>query len=323
MPGAPASLSGPRPAAHRVRAFGLEIESGWPLTGSHPASPGDAARPPATRVTALDADAFAARWAGPGERIFEPEFADGRRRFTVDRGAEAYRLWLEDFGRYLVARDGGWIACEQGATPAGVQERFVFAQALPVAAVLHGYEVLHAGAVCGPAGAAAFVGPSGTGKTTLTTRLLRRGARLMTDDVLALEVTGAAPLAHPGPPFMAIHRSDAGETGPDLGPEVGRSDKLHIARAVPDRPATLRAVYHLARGPSYALTPLDDAARHAILAHAFVPYLRTPERLLRHLEIGEQLNRHVAQFRLQTPPGGLDDGQLDRVHAHLTERGAL
>jgi hypothetical protein len=309
-------------AGYTLRAYGLDVECDWPLTGSTPGTADHTNHEPAARVSLLAGDEFAARWDPSAERIFEPEFPDGRTRFTVDRAPEHYQLWLEDFGRYLIATDGTRIACEDGSAPRDTQERFVFAQTLPIAAVLHGHEVLHAGTVCGLAGAAAFLGVSGSGKTTLTAHLVLRGARFMTDDVLALAPRDGDIVAHPGPPFMAIRPQDAWMAGAEqVGRTVGASDKLHVARDVPDEAVPLRALYYLARGDEFTITPLDDEIRRVILGQAFVPYLTTPDRLLRHLEIGQLINQRVEQFRLQTPNDGLDDATLDAIQAHLRERG--
>jgi hypothetical protein len=307
-------------APFALRAYGLDVESDWPLTGAVP-QPHGLPRA-ATRVCRLSGDDFAAHWDRSAQRVFEPEFPDGRIRFTVDRSPDHYQLWLEDFGRYLIAGDGAWIGCEDGSAAPDVQERFVFAQALPIVAVLHGREVLHAGTVCGPAGAAAFLGVSGSGKTTLTAHLVLRGARFMTDDVLALEARDGDILAHPGPPFMAIRPQDAWMAGDaQVGRTVGSSDKLHVARDVPEQAVPLRALYYLARGGDVAITPLDDDVRRIILGQAFVPYLATPDRLLRHLELGQLVDQRVEQFRLQTPTGGLDDPTLEVLQAHLRDRG--
>lgn len=311
---------------HELAAFGLRIRSDLPLAGSRPARRGSPATPtmPTTTIARLAPEGLAAAWSGPGERIFEPEFPDGRVRFTVDRGDRHYRLWLEDFGRYLVSLDGTWIGCESAGVARDVQERFIFAQALPIAAVLHGYEVLHASAVHGPAGAAAFLGPPGSGKSAVATRLVVRGAGFLTDDVLALDLRHTPPLAHPGPPFMALRASEAGMVGdaPDrLGPQIGSSDKLHVARATPPGPLPLRSVYHLARGADRVIVPLDDRSRHLTLGHAFVPYVSTPTRLAGHLQAAAAMSRHVDQFRLQTPAAGLDQHALGMIEEHLRARG--
>jgi hypothetical protein len=309
------------PERFRLTAFGLDVACDWPLTGSVPVTAQTEEPARATCVSQLAGDAFGAGWDAPGERIFEPPFADGSTRFTVDRSSEHYQVWLEGYGRYLISTDGRWIGCERDAVAREIQERFVFAQALPIAAVLRGHEVLHAGAVCG-AGAAAFLGPSGSGKTTVTGHLVLRGAGFLTDDVLALGTSGPEVIAHPGPPFMAIRPQDAWMVGDgQVGRAVGASDKIHVARRVPNRPVALRVVYYLARGAECAIDPLGEEARRAILGQAFVPYLTTPERLLRHLEIGTIVNDRVEQFRLQTPRDGLDSATLDVIEAHVRERG--
>lgn len=308
---------------HRLAAFGLEVRCAWPLTGSQPASAAPAGERPATRIRRVPGAELDAAWQEPAERIFTPEFPDGRTRFTVDRNERHYRLWLEDFGRYLIAADGSGIAAEQDPPAPAVQERFLFAQALPVAAALQGYEVLHASAVCGPQGAAAFVGASGAGKTAVATRILLRGAQLLTDDVLAVEI-GSNLLAHPGPPFMALRPDEAGMAGSDvdgLGAPVGASDKLHVARPTPEAPLPLRAVYHLRRGSGTAISELGAEARHLVLGHAFVPYVMTPQRMLHHLQLAELVSAGVRQFELQTPQDGLDEATIDLVADHLRAQG--
>jgi hypothetical protein len=57
--------------------------------------------------------------------------------------------------------------------------------------------VLHASAVETAAGAVAFVGPPGRGKSTLAAALAMRGLRLIADDFLVVEQKGGAPVAIP------------------------------------------------------------------------------------------------------------------------------
>lgn len=318
-----AATSEPPGTTHRLTAFGLDVVCDRPLAGSRRSSDESPSDHPSTRIHCMSAADLEAAWGEAGERVFEPESPDGRTRFTVDRTARHYRLWLEDFGRYLITRDGRQIGCLPGEVAADTQERCLFAQALPVAATLQGLEVLHASAVCGPGGAAAFVGASGSGKTTLATRLVLDGAGLLTDDVLAVEV-GPGALAHPGPPFMAIRRDDSAlidGARSALGAVIGSSDKLHVARDTPDRAVPLRAVYHLARGATLQITPLGAEAQHLVLGHAFVPYVMTRERLRRHLQFAELVSTSVEQFELQTPEGNLGHETVTMVLGHLRARG--
>jgi len=58
--------------------------------------------------------------------------------------------------------------------------------------------VLHASAVEVAGRAVALVGTSGQGKTTLATLLCRKGARLVTDDVLRVDLSGVPPRCYSG-----------------------------------------------------------------------------------------------------------------------------
>ena len=322
-----ASPGEPQPHWHRCEAFGLTIESDWPLPGSSLVPGGTRSAAPVTRVIQLEASIFDDAWAADAERLLEyhpSDRPDGAETFTADRSDEQYRFWAEDFGRYLVSTDGGTVACERGSVGREQNERFVFAHALPVAAILRGYEVLHVSAVSGEAGAAAFAGASGTGKTRLASRLVARGAGFLTDDVLAVEAAGDDVLAHPGPAFMAIRPDDAvmlAEVGGRLGAAVGSSDKTHVSLPARGEASRLRAIYHLQWGDAFQITPLERGDLNRVLALSFVPYLTTPERLMRHLTIAQLVSAGVTQFRLQTPRTELSDEMLAALEAHMRDAG--
>ncbi len=288
---------------HRIAAFGLEVRAAWPLPGSSLPNGRSAPVQADTSVRLLDGKAVDAAWALPGERIFEPTYPDGVTRFTIDRTADGYRLWFSEFGRYLVSGNGREISCETAGAPRAHQERFLFAQALPLAAVLHGFAVLHASAVAGDRGIVAFVGSSGAGKTTVASRLVLHGAGFVTDDVLALQTGSDVPLAHAGPSFMAIPQSDAGLLDPAnrLGAAVGSSDKLHASPAATGMAMPLRAVFHIEHSEQFATEELSGLDAERLLATAFAPYLMTADRLHRHLEIVGQISSAVPQFVLRVP----------------------
>lgn len=316
-----ASRAGPA-QSYRGVAFGLEIESDWPLTGAAPDSLTSPAPPAVTRVRRLPSADFDDAAAQDAERILEHRDGDGPVSFTVDRTPDYYRFWLQAFGRYLVATDGSLIGCELDAAQPAQQERFVLAHALPVAAVLHGYEVLHASAIASDGGATAFAGPSGTGKTRMASRLVARGAGFLTDDVLAVEAAQGQIRAHPGPAFMSIRHDDAdmlAEIGGRLGSDAGATDKVHVSPPRRGEVSRLRAVYHIEWGDRFQIDPLPRADFNRVLALSFVPYLATPERLARHLAIAQLVSADVAQFRLQTPGPWLADEMLAQLEAHILD----
>jgi hypothetical protein len=115
--------------------------------------------------------------------------------------------------------------------------------------LLKGFELLHASAAVTPLGLIALVGRSGAGKTTLVSELLKRGAVLFADDIVALEARDADIVAHPGPPFMNVPRSldprclGTGEVLADLGAERW----ISIDR-VPPSPRRIQVIVLLREG---------------------------------------------------------------------------
>lgn len=285
---------------HRFDAFGLAIEIDWPLAGALPGAAAEAGRRPTT-VRRVDPESLALAWATPGERLFEREFM-GEITMSFER-AEEYRIWAKGFGRYVVSADGTEVRCERGTVVEHAQERFLFAQVLPLAAVLRGLELLHASGVCLNGAAVAFTGPSGSGKTTLMSRLVARGAGFLTDDALALARGVDGLIAHPGPPYIAVVEGDAEQVdvATRIGRLVGTSDKLSVEVPVGRDAVPLRAVYHLESGPHLELEPIGSDIVRRLLAGVFAPYLVTPERLHRQLAMAQLLCDTVPQLRLQIP----------------------
>jgi hypothetical protein len=170
----------------------------------------------------------------------------------------------------------------------------------------------------------AFVGASGAGKTGIATRLVARGASFLTDDVLAVEPADDHVRAHPGPPFMSIRPDDDAmidEVGGRLGAAAGATDKVHVSPPRRGQASPLRILYHIKWGDTFEIAPLERADLNKVLALSFVPYLTTPERLMRHLAIAQLLGAGVAQFQLQTPSGQLHDAMLAMLEAHMRDAG--
>jgi hypothetical protein len=89
--------------------------------------------------------------------------------------------------------------------------------------------VLHASAVVTSAGAIAFIGKPTHGKSTMAACFLRKSAQLLTDDALALRLTGAGVEGISGPPIMKMW--------PAAASALGVSERL--TDMVPDYPKKL------------------------------------------------------------------------------------
>jgi hypothetical protein len=307
---------------HHLAAFGLAIESDLPLPGSRPEPSAGGSAMPATRVRAASADELDGLWGQSARRVLEPPEDHDGPGYSIDLGEAGFYFWLEGRGRYLVSLDGSTILCEAGKDQPAPRERFLIAHLLPVAALMHGHEVLHASAVRGgPRGAAALTGVSGSGKTTLAGHLIAQGAGFLADDVLAVRAQDSSVLAYPGPALMAVREGELAAivASGALGATVGRTDKLHLAPAVDPGPCELRAIYHLERGERFRIVEVAASEAGRSLGAAFATYVMTPGRLRGHLAMSRLISAEVAQFRVISPRAGASTVMLDALGDHVAE----
>lgn len=156
-------------------------------------------------------------------RIGEPSTAvdtlpEGRRLLHLELDQQSFTATQNDDGGYLLRFSG---TCDfeidgelrhvtarpaNGADPerlavlaAGTMLSFVLA--------MRGDAVLHASAAETDDGVVAFVGRSGMGKSTMATLMCADGARLITDDVLRLDLTGEAPRCHLGATELRLRKA--------------------------------------------------------------------------------------------------------------------
>jgi hypothetical protein len=304
------------------RAFGLVLAGDLALEGVAPAR---ATRQPDTwleRATRRDVDR---RWrAAKPETLLERRLVDGRVGLSVQRDEEiGFRVWAPRHGCYLVAPDGRRIVAAPPAGPAWRWERLVLAQVLPLAAVLRGMDVLHASAVALGGRAVAFLGPSQVGKTTLASRIVARGARLVTDDVLAVDVAGAVVNAHRGGTVARVDPAELRSLTPSergtLGPVRARGEKWHVAPALAPERVPLGLTYHLVR-PAAAtrveIVPVRPYDPALLLGSAFLPYLSDPARLQRQLDVCAAVAASTPLHQVRVPEGAASADVADAVLRH-------
>lgn len=144
-------------------------------------------------------------------------------------------------------------------------------------ALTHGADGMHAGAVAGPTGAWAVIGPKGAGKSTLLASLARAGVPIVTDDILVFR-DGAAMA---GPRCIDL-RPDTKGCG--LGVAVRPSDPRNRI-ALPPIVAEHRLVGLIHLEWSTAETtvePLDyrEAIKRVLILRSDRGYPRDPRALL-------------------------------------------
>ena len=292
----------------RGAAFGLALDSAFPL-------PGIGAKPRAatigTTTIELTSPAKLERAWRPQEatEIVDRRHRDGSLMMAIDaHPVLGYRIWAPRHGRHLVSSDGRRITSALPRVIPWRWQRLLFAQVLPLAATLQGVELFHASAVDLDGHALAFLASSGTGKTSLAVHLVADGASLLTDDVLALEPSAGAILAHPGAGFanvpVAEWESLPRSVQDRLGTVIGRSDKLHLAANLASGPSPLSGIYVVARRAQFrslVIRASEPPSPLALLSSCFIPYVRVPARLAHHLDVCAEIARLVPIFEVDVP----------------------
>ena len=134
-------------------------------------------------------------------------------RYGFLADGSAYVRW-NGVGEFLVSSDGRRILCRryEDASTESFQV-YLLGQALSFALVKRGFEPLHATTVVVGGKAAAFLGRSGFGKSTLAASFVEAGHSVLTDDLLIVQPFGAGFLAYPGPPRIKLHPDTARRSG--------------------------------------------------------------------------------------------------------------
>ncbi len=314
------------------RAFGLDLEATFPLPGVPPADdPSSAHR---ATVELVSADELDRSW--PFEdavslmhRIYEET---QRPALTIDHHEDVgYRVFAPRYGRHIISLDGMGIRSALPPVQPWRWQRLLFAQVLPLAAALQGFELFHASAVALGNLALGFVAASGTGKTSVAVNLVGRGASLLTDDVLALEQSEGAVLAHPGGGMISVSAAELEALDPSaiarIGTVIGRSDKLHVATELVDGPLPLAALYFLSRnGRETGDVVFEAPARpdpRQLLSSSFISYVQTDAQLLNHLEVCARIAGSVPIFEVRVPRSRTAEDVAKAVEKHAEEHAAV
>jgi len=251
-------------------------------------------------------DANGAVWTrlarvGAGHLLRFPRLAD----FAISRDQSRVRMW---------ARPG---------TPVETLRHLFLNQVWPLVLAARGALVLHASAVETPAGAIAFLGATGLGKSTLAASFAASGAALVTDDCLRVEVGGGRPRAVPSHPSVRLWPATARRLA-DVPAAAGRvahyTGKLRLPAATrlpfARRPVRLVKAYVLdppsrARtgGAAAAITPLSGRdALAALIGHLYRLDVGHPDALSRDFGHLVALATRVPMARLRPTRG------LARLH---------
>jgi len=294
----------------RSRAFGLEVEADFPISGLPPAR-GPLNGSPTTVELVSTATLERAWRAAKPTRLEDTRDADGHLVLGIDRDDRlGYRLSAPNWGEYLSSADGRHLRCAPPQLESWRRARFLTGRALPLAATLHGLEVFHASAVSLGDAAIAIVGPRHIGKTSIAVNLVLRGASFLTDDLLALERAQDHILAHPGAAVMGVREAEYRLIEPEqrrrLGRFVQRLDKYFAEVAREERPLRLGIMYFLERRRGTRELAIDEMLEpdpRLLLASSFFNRIvGSPERLRAQLDLCAQLSHTTVLCRASVPP---------------------
>ncbi|MBZ9760492.1 serine kinase [Mesorhizobium sp. CA8] len=252
-----ASLAQPEPAnattapggrvRHFYKAYGLVVSSEVALPELEPAAPAT----PDLEIA-----------VGP---VDFPETASHRATAFLFEATRQYLSW-QAVGTFMIS--GRRI--EVDPAPRVDDPLLAFPLLGPVMALaLHqrGLLVLHASAIAVGGRSVIFMGDKGAGKSTTAGAMIRAGHRLLTDDVVALDLSDPErPMILPGFPQLKLAADAAGairleqaEVRPQVHPQIDKAQhRLHdgfAAEAVP-----VSRIYVLERGARAAISPLTGAA---------------------------------------------------------------
>jgi hypothetical protein len=267
----------------KTSLFGLDVTLPWPVQGCPPRR-WAGTRPPLEVVAATPAD-LDAEWDAAAAEPVVREPGRGRALLTVNAGGGGYRVAWRHIGRFLVTADSR-VLCAPDRGGEAHFERYLLAQILPLAAVMAGIEVLHAGAVVIDGRAVGLAGAAGAGKSTTARALIEDGATLLTDDVLAVTRDDGRLMAHPGPDQVRIGPAEA-------------KQPVQLQRT--DEPVRLDTLFFLDRGAPRQAVGAPVGFR-TLAGATFNLLVRTPERLERHLDIASTLAADDAAVTAAFPP---------------------
>jgi hypothetical protein len=185
--------------------------------------------------------------------------------------------------------DGGDVRAEPERPFLDAELRDIFTRGVaPVVLLARGYEGLHASAVQGPRGVVAFVGTSGTGKSTTAVAVASTGLPHFADDTMVYQLVAGTPIGVKLPFPVRVE--------PVVRTSLG-------AAAVPTSTlssAPIRRIYDLVR---------DDAVDPANPAFVRVNPANRFERLLAHahpFDMGGEDRRRAFIEHLLAIAGGLE-----------------
>ena len=230
-------------------------------------------------------------------------------------------LHFREVGTYLV-RGGNEILVD-AANPVDPRLLQLCTLALPFGVLLRqrGLAVLHGSAISVNGSAVAFLAGRRMGKSTLASAMCRRGYGLVTDDILAIDLTVSdRPVALPSIPWIKLSRQVVSSLGDDPDAlEVlypGSQERWWaVAYRFQDTALPVSLLYVLGEGPTTHTEALSRRdATMELMRHSYALDRRDPSAVAAFFRQCVGLTRVVPLRRLIRP---LDLAGLPAMVAHI------
>lgn len=200
----------------RTRLYGLNVESDLAIFEQ---------RPPEGEIDVricIGADASPVETELPGRRLLH--VATDRQHFTATEHPAGYLLRFHGTCDFEI--DAGLTTIVAHPLPGTSLDRvavLAIGTTLSFLMIMRGHAVLHGSAVQLGDVALAFIGRSGMGKSTMATLMCADGARLITDDVLRVDLDGSTPLCHLGATELRLRKAAA-----ELAGQFGQAPESRV-----------------------------------------------------------------------------------------------
>lgn len=244
--------------------------------------------------------------------------------------ADGYLLIWPQYAKFLIREGNQILADPNDDCDSNLFIHLLIGPVLNVLLLQRGYSVFHASTVALHGSSIGFLARKGHGKSTQAAAFIKRGALLISDDVLAVHYLEERSFALPGLSYMKLWPESMEIVGeaPENHPKVmSEMDKrsISITIASPSKPIPLKALYVLQFGNMIRIQPLNQKdALKQILPHwygaLFQGELLPLFGLDRHFNESLKIIKKVPIYLLERPPllDQLED-VCRSIERHLSE----